>query len=241
LTFGLFGGQFFMQNYAILIDGGFAKRKLGSNKRYATAADFDGLVQTIKSDPSLLGKQLHRVYYYDSLPLETSHKQPLNGGVVRFADNPVAVRSRKLFDDLSRQPFTALRLGELSFDGWKISNKSLHETGSSEITVSSTDLLPQISQKGVDMRIGMDIAALTLKKHVQIIVLVSGDSDFVPAMKFARREGALVYLVPLGQRVKPSMLEHSDLSIPISSTCLAGVRAYKYSKASINETTLALS
>jgi len=72
------------------------------------------------------------------------------------------------------------------------------------------------------------------------IVLVSGDSDFVPAMKFARREGALVYLVPLGQRVKPSMLEHSDLSIPLSSTCLAGIRAYKYSQASINETTPAL-
>ena len=65
------------------------------------------------------------------------------------------------------------------------------------------------------MRIGMDIAALTLKKQVQAIVLVSGDGDFVPAMKFARREGVNLFLAPLGQRVKPSMLEHSDLLLEI--------------------------
>lgn len=213
-----------MQSYAILIDGGFAKRKLGSNKRHASAADFDKLVAAIKAAPPLLEKQLHRIYYYDSLPLETSHKQPLNGGIVRFGDNPVAARSRQLFDQLSQQPFTALRLGELSFDGWRISDKSLNRVDTSEITVSNTDLLPQISQKGVDMRIGMDIAALTLKRHVQIIVLVSGDSDFVPAMKFARREGALVFLVPLGQKVKTSMLEHSDLTLSIDQTPVATKR-----------------
>ena len=36
------------------------------------------------------------------------------------------------------------------------------------------------------MRVGLDIASLTLKKQVEVIVLVTGDSDFVPAMKFAR-------------------------------------------------------
>lgn len=66
------------------------------------------------------------------------------------------------------------------------------------------------------MRIGMDIAALTLKRQVQIIVLVSGDSDFVPAMKFARREGAQVFLCSLGQHVRPAMLEHSDLTLDLA-------------------------
>ena len=66
------------------------------------------------------------------------------------------------------------------------------------------------------MRIGMDIAALTLKKQVQAIVLVSGDSDFVPAMKFARREGICMLLAPLGQNVKSAMKEHSDLEIQVT-------------------------
>lgn len=61
------------------------------------------------------------------------------------------------------------------------------------------------------MRIGLDIAALTLKRQADVIVLVTGDSDFVPAMKFARREGAQLYLVPLGHSIKDSMREHSDL------------------------------
>ncbi|MDR1425275.1 MAG: NYN domain-containing protein [Azoarcus sp.] len=83
------------------------------------------------------------------------------------------------------------------------------------MTITHTDLKPQIQQKGVDMRIGLDIAALTLKKHAQIVVLVSGDSDFIPAMKFARREGCQLFLCTLGRRVKPAMLEHSDLLLDV--------------------------
>ncbi|MCY3544387.1 MAG: NYN domain-containing protein [Chloroflexi bacterium] len=33
------------------------------------------------------------------------------------------------------------------------------------------------------MRIGLDIASITLKRQADTIVLVSGDSDFVPAAK----------------------------------------------------------
>ena len=35
-------------------------------------------------------------------------------------------------------------------------------------------------------------AMYVLKRIVEIIVLVTGDSDLVPAMKFARREGLRV-------------------------------------------------
>jgi uncharacterized LabA/DUF88 family protein len=99
----------------------------------------------------------------------------------------------------------------------------LNDATESELEISAKDLKPRITQKGVDMRIGMDIAALTLKKQVQAIVLVSGDSDFVPAMKFARREGVHLYLAALGHRVKPAMMEHSDvlLDSPLEMSRLA--------------------
>ena len=51
------------------------------------------------------------------------------------------------------------------------------------------------------MRIGLDIASITLKKQANIIVLVSDDSDFVPAAKLARREGVRFILDPLWQNV----------------------------------------
>jgi uncharacterized LabA/DUF88 family protein len=81
------------------------------------------------------------------------------------------------------------------------------------VTIRANDLEPNIQQKGVDMRIGLDIASLTLKRQVNVIVLVTGDSDFVPAMKFARKEGAQLFLVPLGHGIRDSLVEHSDLLI----------------------------
>ena len=61
------------------------------------------------------------------------------------------------------------------------------------------------------MRIGLDMASLTLKKLSSLIVLVTGDSDFVPAMKFARREGAQLVLVTLGHGVRDPMRHHADI------------------------------
>ena len=71
--------------------------------------------------------------------------------------------------------------------------------------------MPDISQKGVDIRIGLDIASIALKRLVRSVVLVTGDSDLVPAMKFARKEGLKVYLECMGHRVRPELKAHSDL------------------------------
>ncbi len=60
------------------------------------------------------------------------------------------------------------------------------------------------------MRIAIDIASLTLKKQVSTIVLVAGDSDFVPAAKLARREGMEFILDPQWQQVNDDLSEHID-------------------------------
>jgi uncharacterized LabA/DUF88 family protein len=100
------------------------------------------------------------------------------------------------------------------FRGWKVRHGRLPDKDAS-VMLTAPDFEPNIHQKGVDMRLGLDIAALTLKSHVDALVLVAGDSDFVPAMKFARREGAQLFLVTLGHSVRADMLEHSDLMIDI--------------------------
>lgn len=204
-----------MHQYAILIDGGFAKRKIGTSIKPATAADFEALITQICRHPMLDEKHLHRVYFYDSVPLLSAHDKPLGGGQIEFANQPIATRSKQLHEQLVKLPYVALRLGELSFNGWAVTQKKLDKAQGDSIEIRAGDLKPQITQKGVDMRIGMDIAALTLKKQVQLIVLVTGDSDFVPAMKFARREGAQLFLVPLKQHIRPTMYEHSDLILEI--------------------------
>ncbi len=72
------------------------------------------------------------------------------------------------------------------------------------------DLKLGLRQKGVDMRIGIDITTLTLKSQVDTIILVTGDSDFVPAAKVARREGVEFLLDPLWQQVNDDLHEHVD-------------------------------
>lgn len=77
-------------------------------------------------------------------------------------------------------------------------------------TLTPDDVRLGLRQKGVDMRIGLDISTLTLKKQVDTIILVTGDSDFVPAAKLARREGVEFLLDPLWQSVKEDLHEHVD-------------------------------
>ena len=61
------------------------------------------------------------------------------------------------------------------------------------------------------MKIGLDIAWMSSKKTIDKLVLVAGDSDFVSPMKFARKEGILVYLYPMGQaHIKVILKEHTD-------------------------------
>lgn len=67
-----------------------------------------------------------------------------------------------------------------------------------------------LRQKGVDMRIGLDIASITLKRQADTIVLVTGDSDFVPAAKLARREGVEFLIDPLWQKIGEDLHEHVD-------------------------------
>ena len=78
------------------------------------------------------------------------------------------------------------------------------------------DVVPNARQKGVDMRIGIDISALAIKKQVDQIVLIAGDADFVPAAKLARREGVDFILDPMWQSIPPGLNEHID---GLRSTC----------------------
>ena len=106
-------------------------------------------------------------------------------------------------------------MGELQEreSGYRIKRKSLNKLLRKEISVDDLtefDFEPDFVQKGVDMRIGLDIASLAYKKQVSQIVLIAGDSDFVPAAKHARREGIDFILDPMWQGIRSGLNEHID-------------------------------
>lgn len=82
--------------------------------------------------------------------------------------------------------------------------------------LTDEDFTYDVRQKGVDMKIGIDIASLAYKKQVDQIVLVAGDADFVPAAKLGRREGIDFVLDPMWHPIHASLNEHVD---GIRSTC----------------------
>ncbi|WP_216387278.1 NYN domain-containing protein [Arcanobacterium phocae] len=76
--------------------------------------------------------------------------------------------------------------------------------------LSERDFELDIVQKGVDMRIGLDIASLAERQFANQIIMISGDSDFVPAAKHARRSGIDFILDPMWAKIAPSLSEHVD-------------------------------
>jgi len=204
-----------MSSYAVLIDAGFIKRKLGSQRSPLDASGVRRFLESLSHDPRLRDRPLYRVYWYDADPLDDRVHKPLSGGEVNFGTTSLARNNKRLLADLAHEPFFSIRRGDLAFRGWKIKSHKL-PAQDPQATITAADLEPNVHQKGVDMRLGLDIAALTLKQHVRLVVLVAGDSDFVPAMKFARREGAQLFLVTFGHGVRPDMLEHSDLLLDVA-------------------------
>lgn len=76
--------------------------------------------------------------------------------------------------------------------------------------LTDRDVRLDVKQKGVDMRIGLDAASISYGKHVDQIVLIAGDSDFVPVAKMARRNGIDFILDPMNHNIKASLSEHLD-------------------------------
>lgn len=73
------------------------------------------------------------------------------------------------------------------------------------------DFRADFEQKGVDMRIGLDMANYAHTQAVDKIGLVTNDTDCIPAMKYARRAGIQIALVCVpGCMPAPELLTHCD-------------------------------
>ena len=201
--------------YAILIDGDFMKRRLAAKlKRFPKATDVLSEVSRIRRRMTTkdLGHRLYRVFYYTADPLNERRKNPLSGRVTNFASTKQFRQNQSLIDALEQRDLIAVRRGELVFRGWALTSEVNEQLiGGKGKQIAATDLRPNIEQKGVDMRIGLDIASLAFKRIVSGAVLVAGDADMVPALKLARREGLSVYLDRMSMGGCKDLCIHSDV------------------------------
>lgn len=157
---------------------------------------------------------LYRIFYYDCLPYDKKQHNPVTGKSIDFAKTDQYKFQTSFLKELRKKRKVALRLGVLEDKNkWIIKPSKTKELLREKISISElteSDVQFDFSQKMVDMKIGLDIATITLKKQVDQIILIAGDSDFVPAAKLARREGIDFLLDPMWNPIKPHLFEHID-------------------------------
>lgn len=187
----------------ILIDGGFfwqcfKKQNNGRNPKPKDVVDvvthiMDRVKAKTNGDTTDI---LFRVFYYDCRPFGDTIKGT-DGRDIDYSQSKGYAEKNKYLDCLCQMERFALRLGELSFTGWK------HDQNSNK-------LKPDFKQKSVDMKFGLDMAVMATKHTVDKIVLVAGDSDFITPIKYARTEGLQIYLYPMGNHIKQTLRGHCD-------------------------------
>ncbi len=203
---------------AIMVDGAFYRKRAFYFWGDATPAERAKELEKycrrhIKEEKS--GAELYRVFYYDCPPSTKKIYHPLAKQTKDLSLTDQYKWSIEFYKELMHLRKFALRLGRLAEEQafYNLKPKTTRKLLDGTISISDlqeSDFFLDIKQKGVDMRIGVDIASVTFKKQVDRIILISGDSDFVPAAKQSRREGIDFILDPMRIGIKSDLFEHID-------------------------------
>lgn len=165
-------------NAAVLIDGGyFSKLRAAFN---CPTVNLAKLSDTLCAPHSRL-----RTYYYDALPWIAPHSPSQTASEAEksnyASDIERKANKQRFFDAISMLPRFEVRLGRLQKNLSYCSN-------------CKTELV-KFDQKLVDVLLSVDLVRLAWSKQAGYLVIVGGDSDFVPAVKTAKDAGAIVKVV----------------------------------------------
>lgn len=180
---------------AILVDGAFYLKRAKSLKGLKTPQErANELTRYCLAHAKHENAEIYRIFYYDCDPLSKKVYHPLFDRTFDLSKTDDFKWKNEFFKSLSHKRKLAIRKGqELDSSGeYMLKNSVAKDLVRKKISVDelkSEDFALNIQQKGVDMRIGLDLALIAHEKFADQIVLITGDSDFVPAAKYARRHG----------------------------------------------------
>jgi uncharacterized LabA/DUF88 family protein len=180
----------------VLIDGGHL-RAVARKAGHTYVPDY---IEKVAHACVESGETLLRILYYDCAPFEGTAKLPVSGKKFDFTG------SDQWLKELATKDLFAVRRGVLKFRGFKPKKIPIAAQA-----LKDEDFAPDFEQKGVDMRIGLDMARYSVEKSVERIILITGDTDCLPAMKHCRIAGLQIVLIAFPkQKPAPELLWHSD-------------------------------
>lgn len=202
---------------AILVDGGFYRRRSQSMWGEKSAVDRAGeLCAYCRAHMKIeSNSELYRIFYYDCPPMSKKVYHPFLKKTIDFEKTELYKWTMEFMSELKKKRKFALRLGKLSESQahYELNPDIVKKICSEKLEfadLKEKDFSLRVEQKGVDMKIGLDISSLAYKHQVGQIILISADSDFVPAAKLARREGIDFILDAMHSTIKPELYEHID-------------------------------
>lgn len=164
--------------------------------------------------PLAESRHFYRLFFYDCEPLTKRMHTPVSQKSVDFGKSSDARFRLQLHQEIQKLRKVALRLGRLNDTSrWRLSERATNRliADPQSFVPTDDDFEIDTKQKGVDMRLGLDVASLAFKGQVDQIVIVAADADFVPAAKLARREGIDVILDRMGDhRAAKDLIQHVD-------------------------------
>lgn len=180
-------------NIAILLDGDFTRRVLRRQLGHEPGVrELEVFCQSLAlKGETLIGP----VHYYDCPPFAEKRVLPVSQAEFDFASTKVYQQAIAFQADMQGNPYFKYRRGHLSFDGWTLKAAAISRLLATPGQIQDSDFEPVISQKQVDMKIGLDVARISLRRTVGRILLATSDADFIPAIDFARGLGLEVVLV----------------------------------------------
>lgn len=143
------------------------------------------------------GIEILRTYYYNCLPYQ--HTTPTTEESARFA------HAQSFHAALKSLPRFEVREGMLVYRG------------------STENGEPIYIQKGIDIKIGVDLVLLCTKQQISHAAVVAGDSDLIPALCVAKNEGVLVHLFH-GSAPHRKLIEASDERTQITRDFLSDIQ-----------------
>lgn len=206
----------FMSTMAVLVDGGFYLKRARNLKGAKTPrARAKELVDYCRAHVKHEGAELYRIFYYDCDPIAKKVYHPLHNRTFDQSKTDDYAWKMEFFAELANKRKLAIRKGQpLEGSGAFVLKSDVSKCivrGERDVeSLTDDDFVLDVQQKGVDVRIGLDVALISLNRYADQIVLITGDSDFVPAAKFARRNGVDFILDPMWHPFRPELGEHVD-------------------------------
>ncbi len=150
--------------------------------------DVNQYVQLFKEIEAIF--DLQKIYFYDSI--KDISKDPVGyAGQQRFHERlkkavpKITLRTRPLRYVLSITPEKAKQAA-------KDVNLPANLNDKIYLFLKKMGVVKLTREKGLDVMLAVDMVQAHKKEGLEVLVLLSGDSDFVPAVQLAQQEGARV-------------------------------------------------